>query len=60
MTDDRYSQVIKISSSDGKNHVDKFIHETSKRADKAQVEYGLDIRVERLDMSELEEPEEFE
>jgi len=55
---DEYSQSIKISSTDGKNVVESVINDIQKKADKGQVEFGVDIQVERI---EVQEPEvEFE
>lgn len=44
-----YEQYIKISSTDGKNKVESFLNDIQKRADKAKVEFGVDIQVTRVD-----------
>lgn len=48
MSNERYSQFLKVSSSDGKNKVESFLNDIQKRADKAKVEFGVDITVERV------------
>jgi len=53
MTDD-YTQHLKISSSDGKNVVESVISDIQKKADKGQVEFGVDIRVERVEVPDKE------
>lgn len=45
---DEYTQYLKISSSDGKNVVESVLNDIQKKADKGQVEFGVDIRVERV------------
>ena len=54
-----YKQHIKISSSDGKNTVESFLNDIQKRADKAKVEFGVDIQVERIE-TETEHSTEFD
>lgn len=54
-----YNQYIKISSADGKNKVESFLNDIQKRADKAKVEFGVDIQVERINQ-ETEHSTEFD
>jgi len=56
---EKYEQYIKISSTDGKNVVESVINDIHKQVDKGQVEFGLDIEVERVDPPS-EEPAEFD
>lgn len=44
---DKYTQYLKISSSD-KNTTEQFINSIKKRANKGQVEFGVDIDIERI------------
>ena len=44
-----YTQYLKITSSDGKNVVESVINDLRKKADKGQVEFGVDIRIERIE-----------
>jgi hypothetical protein len=44
-----YTQYLKISSSDGKNVVESTINDLRKRAEKGKVEFGVDIRIERIE-----------
>jgi len=46
---EKYEQYIKISSTDGKNVVESVINDIHKQVDKGQVEFGLDIEVERVE-----------
>ena len=48
------TQYLKISSSDGKNVVESFLNDIRKKADKGQVEFGVDIDVERIDESDMQ------
>lgn len=52
---DKYATCLRISSTDGRNTVEQFVHEIQKRADKGQVEFGVSINVERV-----EDPQEID
>lgn len=49
---EEYSQVVKISSSDGKNVVESVINDLRKQADKGRVEFGVDIEIERVELTD--------
>jgi len=46
---DEYTEYVKISSTDGSNVVESVLNDLRKKADKGKVEFGVDIRVERID-----------
>ena len=43
------SQCIRVSSTDGANTVERFLNDVMKRADKGKVEFGVDLKIERVD-----------
>jgi hypothetical protein len=47
-----YRQAVVIKSTDGKNPVEKTIHELEKQADKGRVEFGVDIEIERIELED--------
>jgi hypothetical protein len=53
-----YEQYLRISSTDGKNTVESIINDLKKQAHKGQVEFGVDITVERVDPPAEREPQE--
>ena len=48
------TEYLRISSNDGRNTVESFINQVKKKADKGQVEFGVDINVERIDESDMQ------
>jgi hypothetical protein len=44
-----YEQYLRIASTDGRNTVESVIADLKKQASKGQVEFGVDITIERVD-----------
>jgi hypothetical protein len=46
---DEHAVYVKISSTDGKNVVESVLNDLTKKAQKGQVEFGVDINITRVE-----------
>jgi hypothetical protein len=52
----KHTEYLKISSTDGKNVVESVINDLRKQASKGEVEFGINIQIERVEPpAELED-----
>jgi hypothetical protein len=57
---DEYTQYVRISSTDGRNTVESIINDLAKKCDKGQVEFGVDVQVERVTIDQIKDSEDYE
>jgi hypothetical protein len=57
---EEYTQYVKISSTDGKNTVESVLNDLEKQASKGRVEFGVDISINRVDITDIADSEDYE
>lgn len=50
MSDEDYSVVLRVSG-EASNHVESFLNDVRKRADEGRRRYGVDLDIERIELS---------